>query len=287
MKLAILSDIHGNLSALHAVAEHLEHWKPDQVIVNGDIINRGPCSLATWEFCQQKVDQDGWILLKGNHEDYLLERLSGNDIRQGVEFDLNYLSYWTYLQMGTAVSQLSYLADEHTIIPHPNRDLRIRHGSMLSNRDWLGPYTPEEQIKTKIAPLPHIYACAHTHIPFLRTIDHCRLINSGGVGASSDGDPRASYVQLFWYHGEWHISFIRLDYDREKTKRQFYTSGFLTNSGFISWLIYYEWQFAVDLVFPWQFQYQADVLQGKISLETAVTQYLHKIGLSVPKPHLT
>ena len=66
MKIALLSDIHGNLPALHAVSEHLETWQPDQVIINGDIINRGPCSLETWQFVQQKAQENDWILLKGN-----------------------------------------------------------------------------------------------------------------------------------------------------------------------------------------------------------------------------
>ena len=41
MKIVVLSDIHGNLPALHAVAEHFEPWQPDQVIVNGDITAHG------------------------------------------------------------------------------------------------------------------------------------------------------------------------------------------------------------------------------------------------------
>ena len=282
MKIALLSDIHGNLPALHAVADHLEQWHPDQVIINGDIINRGPCSLAAWQFVQQKALDGNWLLLKGNHEDYLLERLAGNDVRTGVEFDLNYLSYWTYCQMGTAVSQLQKLTDGHTIIPSPNRELRIRHGSMFSNRDWLGPYSPDSEIKTKLSPLPHIFASAHTHIPFLRQVENCRMINSGAVGSSSDGDPRASYIQLFYYHDEWHISFIRLEYDREKARQHFHSTGFLTESGVISWLIYHEWELAIDLVYPWQYQYQQDVLQGKLDLETAVTHYLNKLHLPIP-----
>lgn len=41
MKIAILSDIHGNLPALQTVADDIARWQPDQVIVNGDIVNRG------------------------------------------------------------------------------------------------------------------------------------------------------------------------------------------------------------------------------------------------------
>ena len=54
MKLAVLSDIHGNWPGLMVVADHIERWQPDLVIVNGDVINRGPNSAACWDFVQQK-----------------------------------------------------------------------------------------------------------------------------------------------------------------------------------------------------------------------------------------
>ena len=44
MKIAVLSDIHGNFVALQAVFEHIEAWRPDHTIVAGDIVNRGPRS---------------------------------------------------------------------------------------------------------------------------------------------------------------------------------------------------------------------------------------------------
>ncbi len=282
MKLAILADIHGNLPALHAVAEHIAQWQPDQVIVNGDIVNRGPCSLAAWQFVQARAAQDGWLLLKGNHEDYLLERLAGNDVREGVEFELNYLSYWTFLQMGTAVSQLTTLQDGHSIFTPDGQELRLRHAAMQHNRQWFGPYTADEVLRPLIAPPPAVFVTSHIHMPYLRQLDNTRIVNTGAAGSAIDGDVRASYIQLFWFHNAWHISFIRLDYDREAMDKQCRTTGFLTETGPISWLIYYEWKLAIDFVYPWQFQFQQDVLQGKVDLKTAVSHYLHKLGLPIP-----
>ncbi len=69
MKLAVLSDIHGNVPALQAVVEHVEAWGPDHVIVNGDIVNRGPYSLECLQAVQEKQAVQGWQLLRGNHED--------------------------------------------------------------------------------------------------------------------------------------------------------------------------------------------------------------------------
>ncbi|NJN55107.1 MAG: metallophosphoesterase, partial [Anaerolineae bacterium] len=52
MKIAVLSDIHGNLPALRAVAEHVAQWQPDAVVVDGDTVNRGPQSLLCWQTVQ-------------------------------------------------------------------------------------------------------------------------------------------------------------------------------------------------------------------------------------------
>ena len=55
MKIAALADIHGNYQALITVLEHVESWKPDLVIVLGDIINRGPRSRDCLHLIQETV----------------------------------------------------------------------------------------------------------------------------------------------------------------------------------------------------------------------------------------
>ncbi len=54
MKIAVLSDIHGNLPALEAVTADIDTWQPEMIIVDGDIVNGGPCSRACWQFVQKQ-----------------------------------------------------------------------------------------------------------------------------------------------------------------------------------------------------------------------------------------
>ena len=42
MKIAIIADPHANYFALQATIDHVESWKPDAVVVVGDLVNRGP-----------------------------------------------------------------------------------------------------------------------------------------------------------------------------------------------------------------------------------------------------
>jgi 3',5'-cyclic AMP phosphodiesterase CpdA len=68
-KLAILSDIHGNLPALEAVISDLEIFEVDHVIVPGDVTNFGPFSRQTAELVIEK----GWSVIRGNNEFFLVD----------------------------------------------------------------------------------------------------------------------------------------------------------------------------------------------------------------------
>jgi len=68
-KLAILSDIHGNLPALEAVISDMENFEVDHVIVPGDVISFGPFSRQTAELVTEK----GWPVIRGNNEFFLID----------------------------------------------------------------------------------------------------------------------------------------------------------------------------------------------------------------------
>ena len=68
-KLAVLSDIHGNLPALQAVLSDLKNFEVDQVIVAGDVINFGPFSNQTARI----VIENDWPVIRGNNEYFLLD----------------------------------------------------------------------------------------------------------------------------------------------------------------------------------------------------------------------
>ena len=72
MKIAVLADIHGNMPALERVTTHIEAWGADQVIVAGDVVNRGPQPRTCLQFVEDKQQSAGWQVVRGNHEDYVL-----------------------------------------------------------------------------------------------------------------------------------------------------------------------------------------------------------------------
>ena len=68
MRIGLLSDVHGNLTGLRAVAEALRaEGDLDQVVVAGDHLWGGPRPRAVWEMLRTA----GWLLLRGNHDEML------------------------------------------------------------------------------------------------------------------------------------------------------------------------------------------------------------------------
>src|SRR5690606_6250349 len=69
VRLAIIADVHGNLPALEAVLADVAEQRVDRLIVNGDLANRGPDTLAVLERMRGTLERDATL---GNHDDLML-----------------------------------------------------------------------------------------------------------------------------------------------------------------------------------------------------------------------
>jgi len=67
MRIAIVSDVHGNLIALEAVLEDLERQRPDLVVHGGDLAFNGPRPAE----CVERIRQLGWPGVRGNMDEAL------------------------------------------------------------------------------------------------------------------------------------------------------------------------------------------------------------------------
>jgi len=274
MKLAVISDIHGNYPALAAVMNHVDTWHPDGVIVAGDVVNRGPCSLTCLQRIEQRRRESGWQVIRGNHEDYVLEVLKDPSPRPGLEGAVRENVHWTCLQLGDVRAILEAMPPLVQLYGPDGSEVRITHASMRSNRENMFLDTPEELLRQQIAPAPALFCMAHTHRPFVRQIDGTLLVNAGAVGMPFDGDVRASYARLEWSPAAWYAEIVRVDYDRTRTEHDFYTSGYFEHSGPVAALIFREFQSARPCLFTWMERYRAPVLAGEISVEQAVRLHL-------------
>src|SRR5262249_9249246 len=272
-KLAVLADIHGNLAALEAVADHVARWKPDAIVVAGDIVNRGPRSDECLRFVLSRVAGSGWQAIRGNHEDYVLRVAREPGERPGLEGAVRENVAWTVHQLGGDVELLDTLPTQISLTAPDGGEARVVHASMRHNRDNILPDTPDEVLREQIAPAPPLICVGHTHRPLLRTIDATRVVNAGSVGLPFDGDTRACYAQLTWRDG-WQAAIARVAYDRVRAARDYPTTGFLRDSGVVAELIYDEFRTARPRMYRWMERYRDAVLAGELTPAESVHAYL-------------
>jgi predicted phosphodiesterase len=277
MKLAVLSDIHSNRYALETVSTHIEQWKPDWVVMAGDVVNRGPRPRECLEWVQEKERGCGWLTVRGNHEDYVITQADPNAPRAGHAFEVHRGSYWTYQQLGGDVSALEAMPFQQSFFDPQGGEARILHASMRGNRDGIFPRTRDETLREQVYPPPALMCVGHTHCPLIRRLDRTLVVNAGSVGLPFDGDRRAGYAQLTWVEGEWRAEIIRLEYDYLAAERDFYESGFMDGAGPLAELVMVELRQARSLLFHWALTYQDRALAGEISMEDSVREFLSSI----------
>lgn len=243
---AVLSDIHANIPALTAVADDLRQHDPDEVLVGGDLVGRGPQGKRVVEM----IDELGWQSIRGNHEDYLLEFRRRDVPDEWLTADVWAASRWMARELDDWHAEfIDDLPLTRTARTAP--DLRLYHGSPDSYHDGIGDWTSDQTIRDHLASIDEpVLVCAHTHRPLIRRFEEGLVVNSGSVGLPFDGDWRAQYVLLEKNSTGWHAELRRLEYDRERFLEIYDKSGFLQEGGITASILRMEVQVARPYLVP-------------------------------------
>lgn len=186
MKIAVISDIHGNLYSLMRVYEDIEEQKADLVICLGDLVGYGPHLNEVVSFIRRK----NILCLKGNYDasvvagDYsFIRNNSVNSFALPWAVEELRASNKIYLDSLPTSMSLSF----------NNRSIKFVHGSPNKINEYLLEDQPNT-INTMENLKEDILVCAHTHLPFAKSYGNKLLINSGSVGKPKIGNPNATYV---------------------------------------------------------------------------------------------
>lgn len=276
MKMAVLSDIHGNLPALQAVLEDIEAWQADWVVVNGDLVSRGPYSLACMQLLAQRLPQCHY--LTGNHETYVLRCADQPADPDSPTRAIDRFADWTVRQLGSELERLRDWPDHLDLTElEQGATVHITHGSRLGNRDGISQRTPDAELPAKLGTPRDLFIGSHTHKPLLRAFQGSLVVNTGSVGQPMDGDARAAYGRFSLSAGRWQAEIARVTYDKAQAERDCLDSGFLQEAGPMARLIYRELQQSRAHVGPWRQQYLAAVQARQLSVEDSVERYLRTL----------
>lgn len=270
MQVAVISDIHGNLPALEAVIADVDAWSPDVVVVGGDIINRGPRSGDCLDLLVGRRMTQGWQLIRGNHEEFVLDCGDPGRPLSGPAYEMKRFAHFALSQVTLHIETLRTLPDVFETPAPDGALLRVVHASMRSNRDGIYPVSDDEDIRRQIAPAPAVFITGHTHRPLLRRVDDTLVVNIGSVGSSFDGDRRAGYGRFTWQSDRWVAEIIRVAYDFQRIEDDYVKSGFLEEGGPLAQLMLVELRKAHGLIHRWASRYDKAVLTNRLTLEESV-----------------
>ena len=212
---AILSDIHGNVDAFEVVLRDIERQKVTEIVSLGDFIGYG----ASPKECIDLALNFN-VILKGNHEDALLEEFQGSTFnmraRAAIEWTRDQLSMLTEdpEEKSANAKRWDFLGSLENI--HSEGEVTYVHATPRDPvREYLYPrdiYRPQK-LEAIFDLVKWICFVGHTHVPGVWTEEMVyftpeevnysyklspkkTIINVGSVGQPRDGDPRASYVIL-------------------------------------------------------------------------------------------
>jgi len=207
MRVAILSDIHGNKIALDAVLRDLAQQSTiDQVVVAGDLCLNGPCPRQVLEIVQELRCP----VIQGNVD---LEVASGAAEKGAKKRSV---VSWTREQIGEkGINYLASLPMSHLITNPEGSNVLVVHANPLNLEDAIFPDAPDSVLEHLLGGLePTIGALAfgHLHIAYTRHWQHLFLFDVGSCGLPRDEDPRASYGILTWQDHAWQAEIRRVEY---------------------------------------------------------------------------
>jgi putative phosphoesterase len=222
MRVAIVSDVHGNLTAFDAVLADIQRRPPDFVLHGGDLALMGAQPAEVID----RVRELGWPGVVGN-TDEVLWRPQEQARQEELAPQLAGLLRLIFNQYAPATLEL--LGEERVTwlrgLPAQQRlrDLVLVHA--VPGDLWRAPMpdAQDDELSAIYEPLDAATAVyGHVHRPYTRTLTQLTVANSGSVGMPWDGDPRASY--LLMEDGRPHL--VRVEYDVEREAAQLLGSGY-------------------------------------------------------------
>lgn len=234
---AIVADVHGNLASLEAVTSDLREQQPDEVVVNGDLVNRGPEGVEVLDLLADLADDDVAITL-GNHEDLMSMWVARDPSLPQAWFDDPFWSgaEWCARQLVQA-DRLGSFASwpmTHAVTRPGAPSVLVAHGSPRHYREGIGRHLSDDAVHEIASDHPFdVFVGSHTHQPFHREVGSHLVVNSGAVGSPFNRDPRAQYLLLHWdgVADRWDVDFRRVPYDRDRALDAYRRSGYLDEGG--------------------------------------------------------
>jgi putative phosphoesterase len=225
-RLAVITDIHGNLPALEASLEAIDAIGVDGLFCGGDLVGYGPHPNQVCDLIQEREIPT----IYGNY-DYAIGRdlddcgcayVTEHDRelgKQSVAWTLDHTDQSAKDFMRGLPFDLRFELDD---IP-----IHLVHGSPRKVNEYLFEEKPARLYeRLAAAEEAQVMVFGHTHKPWIHTYSDVLFVNCGSVGKPKDGDPRAAFAILELDDaGQVQVSIERVPYDADAVAREVEAAG--------------------------------------------------------------
>jgi putative phosphoesterase len=224
-RVAVVTDIHGNLPALEAALEAIRTLDVDGIYCGGDLVGYGPHPNEVCELIESRAIPT----IYGNY-DYAIGRdledcgcayVTAHDRalgQQSVAWTLERTSRRSKEFMRGLPFDLRFDLGEQRV--------RLVHGSPRKVNEYLFEDKPARTFERIAAGADcDVLVFGHTHKPWVHEYGGVLFVNCGSVGKPKDGDPRAAFALLELEGAEVRASIERAEYDAAAVARQVAAAG--------------------------------------------------------------
>jgi len=229
-RLALFSDVHGNLPALDAVLDDIETADIAETYCLGDLVGYGPDPAAVID----RIRSLGIPTVRGNYDDGVGNRRGQCGCYYATEqAKADGAASYAFTDAVLDDADHEWLAGLPDEIRLGVAGLRVllAHGSPRKINEYLLLDRPDWQLARLADEANADVVCVgHVHIPYHRTLATAdgrtiHYISSGSVGKPKDGDPRACWVEVVFVGGKVDMEPHRVDYDVEAVARAIQAAG--------------------------------------------------------------
>lgn len=190
VRLAIVSDSHGDLVALRAVIADLEAQDGiDEIVLAGDLAQGGPQPVEVID----EIRSLGWRSARGNSDDFLVRIADGAPHDEREPAELISRGEWSVDRLGS--ERIEWLRALPFSVALPDGPIVVVHSTPWSNEEVVLPDAPEAVAARVVeAAGARLVASGHIHTAYQRRVGDAVLLSVGAVSGSNDGDPRPAYT---------------------------------------------------------------------------------------------
>lgn len=216
-RLAAISDIHGNATALEAVLKEIARERPDAVLIAGDLVLNGPEPALVIDVLRS-LPPTTTLIVAGNTDIAAADFDYGAAypwMQDGVPDAIVAAAEWAHDALGEErvdwlrrlPTERRWRADDDTLV----LACHASPGSQTAGFDQeLDPNVTLERVSRTDA---RVIVCGHTHIPEIRDLGWKLIVNDGSAGYVFDGDPTASWALIDLEDGEVRAEIRRTAFD--------------------------------------------------------------------------